>query len=69
MSKSLVFVALLATLPVATSAAARSQGDKPITKQNQVTVTATIKAIDPATRSITLRRRTVTKTLSPSVPP
>ena len=33
----------------------RSQGDKPITKQNQVTVTATIKAIDPATRSITLR--------------
>lgn len=55
MSKSLVFVALLATLPVVTSAAARNQGDQPITKQNQVTATVTIKAIDPATRSITLR--------------
>jgi Cu/Ag efflux protein CusF len=54
MSKSLVFAALLATLPV-TPAAAWSQGDKPITKQNQVTTTATIKAIDPATRSVTLR--------------
>jgi len=54
MSKSFVFVALLATLPVVTSAAARSQGGQPITKQNQVTTTATIKAIDPATRSITL---------------
>ncbi len=51
MSKSLVFAALLTTLPVVTSA----QVDKPLTKQNQVTVTATIKAIDPATRSITLR--------------
>ena len=55
MSKAFVFVALLATLPVVTSAAARSQGGQPITKQNQVTTTATIKAIDPATRSITLR--------------
>src|SRR5688572_4683473 len=54
MSKAFVFVALLATLPVVTSAAALGQ-DKPITKQNQVTVTATIKAIDSATRSITLR--------------
>ena len=56
MSKSLVLVALLATLPLVTSAAApRLQEPQPITKQNQVTATATIKAIDPATRSITLR--------------
>ena len=54
MSKSLVFVALLATLSVATSAVARSQEPPPITKQNKVTVTATIKAIDAATRSVTL---------------
>jgi Cu/Ag efflux protein CusF len=52
MSKAFVFVALLATLPVVTSA---SQDKPPVTKQNQVTVTATIKAIDSATRSITLR--------------
>ena len=55
MSKAFVCVALLATLPIVTSAAAPSQGDKPVTKQNQMTATATIKAIDPATRSITLR--------------
>ena len=52
MSKSLVFVALLATLPVAAAAAAQTPA--PITKQNKVTVTATIKAIDAATRSVTL---------------
>lgn len=55
MSRTFVFVAVLATLPVVTSAAARSQVDKPVTRQNQLTATATIKAIDPATRSITLR--------------
>ena len=55
MSKSLVIVALAATLSVATSAVARSQEPPPITKQNKVTVTATIKAIDAATRSVTLR--------------
>src|SRR5687767_8265755 len=55
MSKSLVLVALLATLPVVTSAAVRNQDPPPVTKQNQVTMTATIKAIDPATRSVTLR--------------
>ena len=55
MSKPFVFVALLATLSVVTPAAARNQGDQPVTKQSQVTTTATIKAIDPATRSITLR--------------
>ena len=55
MSKSLVFVALLAALPIATPAAARTQTPQPVTKQNEVTATATIKAIDPATRSVTLR--------------
>jgi Cu/Ag efflux protein CusF len=56
MCKSFVLVALLATLPVVPSAAApSSQEPQPVTKQNQVTATATIKAIDPATRSITLR--------------
>ena len=55
MSKAFVFVALLATLPVVAAAAAPSQGDKPVTKQNEVTVTATVKAIDHATRSVTLR--------------
>src|SRR6188508_1556907 len=55
MAKSFVFVALLATLPVVTSAAAQGQSPQPITKQQEVTATATIKAIDAATRSITLR--------------
>ena len=53
MSKSLVFAALLAALPVVSSAAA--QTPKPVTKENEVSATATIKAIDPATRSVTLR--------------
>ena len=51
---SFALVAVLATLPI-TFAGAQSQADKTVTKQNQVTVTATIKAIDQATRSITLR--------------
>ena len=51
MSKSLVLVALLAALPVVTSAASQA----PITKESEVTATATIKALDPATRSVTLR--------------
>ena len=55
MPKSLVFAALLAALPVVSSAAPQAQAPRPVTKENQVTVTATIKAIDPATRSITLR--------------
>lgn len=57
MSKSFAFVALLATLSMAVFAGAQtqSQGDKTVTKQNQVTATATIKAIDPATRAVTLR--------------
>ncbi|HET9262852.1 MAG TPA: hypothetical protein VFO14_07405 [Vicinamibacterales bacterium] len=57
MSKSFAFVVLLAALPVFTFARThgQSQGDKMVTKQNTVTATATIKAIDQATRSVTLR--------------
>jgi Cu/Ag efflux protein CusF len=55
MSKSFVSVALLAALPVVAFAGAQSKPDKQVTKQNQVTATATIRAIDPATRSVTLR--------------
>jgi Cu/Ag efflux protein CusF len=61
MSKSIVFVALLAMLSAVVVARAQTQPPgaqtepKTVTKQNQVTATATIKAIDPATRSITLR--------------
>jgi len=46
---------LLAVLLAAAGAHTHAQGDKPITKQNKVTVTATIAAIDQATRSLTLR--------------
>jgi Cu/Ag efflux protein CusF len=61
MSRSFAFVALLATLPIVASAGlqGQSQAAKPagktVTKQDKVTVAATIKAIDPKTRSITLR--------------
>ena len=55
MSTSFALVAVLATLPVITSNGAQDQPGK-VTRQNQVTATATIKAIDPATRSITLMR-------------
>jgi len=57
MSKSFAFAALLAALPAVAFAGpqSQSQGDKTVTKQNQVTATATIKAIDPAKRSVTLR--------------
>jgi Cu/Ag efflux protein CusF len=43
--------------PVVGFAGVQSQtpGDKTVTKQNKVTATATIKAIDQATRSVTLR--------------
>jgi Cu/Ag efflux protein CusF len=54
MSKSFALVAVFATLAVMTVAGAQDQPGK-VTKQNQVTATATIKAIDQATRSITLR--------------
>ena len=55
MSRSLAIVAVLATLPVVASAAGHRQAEKAVTRQNQVTATATVTAIDPATRSITLR--------------
>ena len=42
---------LLAALP----AAARAQGDKTVTKENQVTATATIQQIDHTARTVTLR--------------
>jgi Cu/Ag efflux protein CusF len=70
MSTSFALVAVLATLPVITSAGAQSQADKTVTKQNQVTATATIKAIDQTTRSITLRSENGdedTFTVSPDV--
>lgn len=55
MSKSFAFVALLATVSIVTVAQAQSQQGKTVTKQNQMTATVTIKAIDSATRSVTLR--------------
>ena len=55
MLKTLSFAALLAPLLMTAGTHVQAQGDKPITKQNKVTVTATITAIDQATRSVTLR--------------
>jgi Cu/Ag efflux protein CusF len=57
MYRCLAVVALLVMLPVSASAGTQSQkpGDKTVTKQNKVTATATVKAIDQATRSVTLR--------------
>lgn len=50
MSKCFAFVTMIAVLAVAAVAGAQT-----VTKQNQMTATATIRAIDPATRSVTLR--------------
>jgi Cu/Ag efflux protein CusF len=57
MSKSFAFVVPLVMVPVMSFAGVQGQDQsgKTVTKQNQVTATATIKAIDPATRSVTLR--------------
>jgi len=56
MLKSLTFVTLVALLPTAASAQTTAQkADKTVTRQNKVTVIATITAIDQKTRSITLR--------------
>jgi len=57
MSRSFAFVALIALLPVAAAGGGQSQNQapKPVVKQNKVTASVTIKAIDPATRSVTLR--------------
>jgi Cu/Ag efflux protein CusF len=54
MSKSFIVVAALATAPL-TIAWAQNPEPKTVTKQNKVTASATIKAIDQATRSVTLR--------------
>jgi Cu/Ag efflux protein CusF len=53
MLKTLTVAGLLSVLPLA--AAAQDQGGKTVTKQNQMTAVATIRAIDQATRSVTLR--------------
>ena len=54
MSRFFASAALMVALPVV-SFASQSQAPKPVVKENQVTATATIKAIDQATRSVTLR--------------
>lgn len=53
MWKTLASLSLFAVMSLAASA--QTQGDKTVTKQNQITATATIRAIDQATRSVTLR--------------
>jgi Cu/Ag efflux protein CusF len=57
MLKSLALAALLASVHTVVVVQAESlQGqEKTVTKQNKVTATATIRAIDAATRSVTLR--------------
>lgn len=70
MPKSFASVALFATLSVAVFAGSQTQGDRAVTKQNQLTAVMTIKAIDPATRSVTLRAENGdedTFTVSPDV--
>jgi Cu/Ag efflux protein CusF len=71
MSTSFALVAVLAALPTMTVAGAWGQAaPKTVTKQNQITATATIKAIDPATRSVTLHMENGdedTFTVSPDV--
>src|SRR5262245_59502961 len=53
MLTAFAFAGLLTVLPMV--ATAQTQGGKTVTKQNQATAIVTIQAIDPATRSITLR--------------
>jgi Cu/Ag efflux protein CusF len=70
MVTSFALVAVLATLPVVGFAGAQDQAGKTVTKQNKIEATATIKAIDPATRSVTLRMENGdedTFTVSPDV--
>src|SRR4026208_1347626 len=59
MSRAFVFVPRPATIPVAAFGGPQTQSqagkDKTVTKQDKVTASVTIKAIDPATRSVTLR--------------
>jgi Cu/Ag efflux protein CusF len=70
MSKSFVFAALIATLSIGASAGSQSKANKTVSKHNQLTAVMTIKAIDPATRSVTLRAESGdedTFTVSPDV--
>lgn len=58
MSKTLVMLALLAAAALPASALQQQAQDatpKPVTRQNQMTATVTIAAINPATRAVTLR--------------
>jgi len=57
MCRSLAIVPLIVMFPFAAVAMGQSQnpGDKAVTKKNEVTATVTITALDPATRSVTLR--------------
>jgi Cu/Ag efflux protein CusF len=55
MLRILAFATLVCALPLTAAAQTQTQGDKTVTKQNKVTRTATITAIDQATRSVTLR--------------
>jgi len=59
MTRPFAFAFVLLALPLVAFGPTQTPGQadqaKTVTKQNQVTATATIKAIDPATRSITLR--------------
>jgi Cu/Ag efflux protein CusF len=55
MSRFFASAVLLAAASIVSLAASQSQALKPVVKENQVTATATIKAVDQATRSITLR--------------
>ena len=55
MLKSFTLAALFAAALAQGQVQAQGQGDKTVTKQNVVTATVTIRALDPATRSVTLR--------------
>ena len=70
MPKLFASVALLATVSVTLFAGSQTSGDGTVTKQNQLTAVMTIRAIDPATRSVTLRAENGdedTFTVSPDV--
>jgi hypothetical protein len=54
----LTFATLVGAMPLMTAAPAQTQSDKTVTKQNKVTLSVTITAIDQATRSLTLRADT-----------
>jgi Cu/Ag efflux protein CusF len=55
MLKSFACVTLFAVAFAQSQLQGQGQADKTVTKQNTMTATVTIRAIDPATRSVTLR--------------